>query len=86
MPAARGWTRGRRPIIAVRRDEDAYPCGIGVTGWSATTGRSGLCPSDASRCLSRNEITQAPRELHTNGLIDAAAPPRSPNRRYRLVQ
>jgi hypothetical protein len=43
-------------------------------------------PQDASRCLSRNGIIQALRELPSNGLIEAAAPPRSPNRRYRLVQ
>ena len=38
-------TRKTPRSIAVRRDEDTYPCGTGVTGWAATTGRSGLCPS-----------------------------------------
>ena len=47
---------------------------------------SPCAPQAASRCLSRSGITQALRALLTKGLIEAAAPPHSPNRRYRPVR
>jgi hypothetical protein len=86
MPAARAQTRGRRP------DQSRRPAMGTLTARYRGDRLGGDRPQRlvplriASRCLSRNGITQALRELLTNGLIEAAAPPRSPNRRYRLVQ
>jgi hypothetical protein len=41
MPAARGGHAEDARSIAVRRDEDTYPCGTGVAGWARIYDRGG---------------------------------------------
>ena len=86
MPAARGRTRCRRADQSRRAAMRMLTMRYGGDRLGGDDRPERLVTIRMPAVLSRSGITQALRKLLTNGLIEATAPPRSPNRRYRLVQ